>query len=339
MKPQKEEKQAQKTSSIKVGKDSGRVKVFVRVRPPRPQENSRKEPIAVNVQELSSQIHVADPKHSWEKTFNFDHVFPKEATNPEVCSTISRPLVNAALNGFNGTLMAYGQTGSGKTHTLMAPDGITAGVIERCFKRITQDDRHDYKVTMSYLQIYQEKIYDLLNSTNKVELSLREHPVKGVYVENLSEFVVRSPSEVLNLLTVGKKRLVFAETKMNRNSSRSHSVCQMTIERTLNKNKILTEGTSKHGANVRDPKEGLEAGSSKNSEDLEVDSLAEVTEENGDTEDDSFAKMVAFDDDVLIRGKIYLCDLAGSERLKKTHAEGERLSEAQHINSSLLELG
>lgn len=339
MKPQKEEKQGQKTSTIKVGKDSGRVKVFVRVRPPRPQENSRKEAIAVNVQELSSQIHVVDPKHSWEKTFNFDHVFPKEATNPEVCSTISRPLVNAALNGFNGTLMAYGQTGSGKTYTLMAPDGITAGVIERCFKRITQDDRHDYKVTMSYLQIYQEKIYDLLNSTNKVELSLREHPVKGVYVENLSEFVVRSPSEVLNLLTVGKKRLVFAETKMNRNSSRSHSVCQLTIERTLNKNKILTEATGKHGANVRESKEELAAGSSKSSEDSEVQSLADVAEENADKEDDSFSKMVAFDDDVLIRGRIYLCDLAGSERLKKTLAEGERLSEAQHINSSLLELG
>ncbi|KAJ7328532.1 hypothetical protein OS493_024448 [Desmophyllum pertusum] len=232
--------------------------------------------------------------------------------------------------------MAYGQTGSGKTHTLMAPDGITAGVIERCFKRITQDDRHDYKVTMSYLQIYQEKIYDLLNSTNKVELCLREHPVKGVYVENLSEFVVRSPTEVLNLLAVGKKRLVFAETKMNRNSSRSHSVCQLAIERTLNKSKLHTDGASKH-ANVREPKEVLVASGGKGSEDSEEDLEAEASEENGEAEDDSFAKMVAFDDDVLIRGRIYLCDLAGSERLKKTQAEGERLSEAQHINSSLLE--
>lgn len=327
MKPQQGEKQAEKSSSIKVGKDSGRVKVFVRVRPPRPHENSRKEPMAVNVQELSSRIHVSDPKHSWEKTFNFDHVFPQESTNPEVCSTISRPLVNAALNGFNGTLMAYGQTGSGKTHTLMAPDGITAGVIERCFKKITQDERHEYKVTMSYLQIYQEKIYDLLNSTNKVELSLREHPVKGVYVENLSEFVVRSPSEVLSLLAVGKKRLVFAETKMNRNSSRSHSVCQLTIERTLTKNQTQTEGCGKTASSQeRDSKEGVAAGVVKDSE-------------GTDTEDDSIAKMVALNDDVLIRGRIYLCDLAGSERLKKTQAEGERLSEAQHINSSLLELG
>ncbi|XP_022791929.1 kinesin-like protein KIF15 [Stylophora pistillata] len=336
MKPQKGEK----CETTKVGRDSGRVKVFVRVRPPRPNENNRKEQIAVNVEELSSKIHVTDSKHSWEKTFNFDHVFPKEATNPEVCSTISRPLVNAALNGFNGTLMAYGQTGSGKTHTLMAPDGITAGVIERCFKRITKDDYHDYKVTMSYLQIYQEKIYDLLNSTNKVELSLREHPVKGVYVENLTEFVVRSPSEVLHLLAVGKKRLIFAETKMNRNSSRSHSVCQLTIERTLNKNKMNAEGIAKHGANGRDSRDGLvPSKTSSDHEDSGEDLDAGASEANDNEEDESLAKMVAFDDDVLIRGRIYLCDLAGSERLKKTQAEGERLSEAQHINLSLLELG
>ena len=62
---------------------------------------------------------------------------------------ISRPLVNSAMNGFNGTLMAYGQTGSGKTYTLMAPDGITAAVIDRCFKKIALDERHDYKVLMS----------------------------------------------------------------------------------------------------------------------------------------------------------------------------------------------
>ncbi|XP_068708780.1 uncharacterized protein [Montipora foliosa] len=342
MKSHQGDRQTGKASSVKLAKDSGRVKVFVRVRPPRPQESSRKELISVDVQDVSTQIHVSDPRHSWEKTFNFDHVFPKESTNQEVCRTISRPLVNAALNGFNGTLMAYGQTGSGKTHTLMAPDGITAGVIERCFKKITQDDLHDYKVTMSYLQIYQEKIYDLLNSTNKVELSLREHPVKGVYVENLSEFVVRSPAEVLSLLAVGRKRLVFAETKMNRNSSRSHSVCQLNIERTLNKTKAQTDGSSKAASNKeRDPKEGMTAADDdKSSEDLEGDAEVNVREEEGaDPEDDSLAKMVAFNDDVLIRGRIYLCDLAGSERLKKTMAEGERLCEAQHINSSLLELG
>ncbi|XP_029208723.2 kinesin-like protein KIN-7O isoform X2 [Acropora millepora] len=234
--------------------------------------------------------------------------------------------------------MAYGQTGSGKTHTLMAPDGITAGVIERCFKRITQDDLHDYKVTMSYLQIYQEKIYDLLNSTNKVELSLREHPVKGVYVENLSEFVVRSPVEVLSLLAVGRKRLVFAETKMNRNSSRSHSVCQLKIERTLNKSKAQSQAASSQD------REEMTTDDDKSIEDLEGGTEVDEpeTDEGGkgaEAEDESLTKMVAFNDDVLIRGRIYLCDLAGSERLKKTMAEGERLCEAQHINSSLLELG
>ncbi|XP_048585259.1 kinesin-like protein KIN-7I isoform X3 [Nematostella vectensis] len=329
-------------AEIKVGKDSGRVKVFVRVRPMRTQEQSRKEESSVEVSELHSKIHVNDPKHSWEKDYPFDHVFPSGSTNVEVCNTLCKPIVASALNGFNGTLMAYGQTGSGKTYTLMAPDGITYGVVDRCFRRIMKDDKHDYKVSLSYLQIYQEKIYDLLNSTNKVELTIREHPQKGIYVENLSEFVVRSPSEVHNLITVGRKRLVFAETKMNRTSSRSHSVLTLCIERTLNK------GEATHQDCV--PKDRRSSPPRRDSKDLQkltgspkktlAASSTDKTQddEEGEEEEDSLTKM-ALTDDVLIRGRIHLCDLAGSERLKKTHAAGDRLSEAQHINSSLLELG
>ncbi|KAK3705683.1 hypothetical protein QZH41_009516, partial [Actinostola sp. cb2023] len=263
--------------------DSGRVKVFVRVRPLKQQEVSRKETVAVDVSEL----------------------------NTSVCNTLCKPIVTSALNGFNGTLMAYGQTGSGKTYTLMAPDGIAAGVVDRCFKRIMQDTKHDYKLSMSYLQIYQEKIYDLLNSTNKVDLSLREHPQKGVYVENLSEFVVRSPSEIMNLLAVGKKRLVFAETKMNRTSSRSHSVCMLLIERTLSKE----EGNK--------PNDCVPNGGRRSKSYLiYLDNAVHI--------------LIACHGELARRKR---CDLAGSERLKKTQAEGERLSEAQHINLSLLELG
>ncbi|KXJ14432.1 Kinesin heavy chain isoform 5C [Exaiptasia diaphana] len=126
----------------------------------------------------------------------------------------------------------------------------------------------------------------------------------------------------MNLLAVGKKRLVFAETKMNRTSSRSHSVCMLLIERTLSK---------EEGSKPKDcvPNEKKTASSS----------IPEGPSETEEVEEqDSLAKMT-FTDDVLVRGRIHLCDLAGSERLKKTHAEGERLSEAQHINLSLLELG
>ncbi|KAJ7377044.1 hypothetical protein OS493_031002 [Desmophyllum pertusum] len=142
--------------------------------------------------------------------------------------------------GFNGTLMAYGQTGTGKTYTMMSSDGICVLVVEKLFKRIHLDKYHDYKVCMSYLQIYQEKIFDLLNANSKVDLVLREDPKKGVYVENLSEFVVRDTAEVLSLLKLGKKKLIFAETRMNRVFK------QITVERTLSKGgiKAAAEGFS-----------------------------------------------------------------------------------------------
>jgi len=207
--------------------------------------------------------------------------------------------------------MAYGQTGTGKTHTLMAPDGIAQSIIQKVFDQIQTDGGNDYKVSVAYLQIYQEKIHDLLNFNNKVELHIREKPRSGIFVENLTEYVIRSASEALSLLAFGKKRLIFAETKMNRTSSRSHSVFQLAIEKTPKKEKnVIEQIESKHmKAPIHNKKK------------------------------ESVVKMVGWDEDVIVKGKIHLCDLAGSERIKKTHAVGERLCEAQHINSSLLELG
>ncbi|EDO47601.1 predicted protein, partial [Nematostella vectensis] len=210
-----------------------------------------------------------------ERRFVFDAVLPPAATNRQVYSYAGRPLVDAAFSGFNGTLMAYGQTGTGKTYTMMSRDGVCMQMVHKLFRRLVKDQQHEYKVCMSYLQIYQEKIYDLLNSNHKLEMVLREDPKKGVYVENLTEYVVRSADEVMSLMRSSKKRLIFAETRMNRLSSRSHSVCQITIQRSRGKN----------------------------------------TPKNGN------------------------CDLAGSERVKRAQVEGERLSELQHINLSLLELG
>jgi len=143
--------------------------------------------------------------------------------------------------------MAYGQTGTGKTHTLMAPDGIAQSIIQKVFDQIQTDGGNDYKVSVAYLQIYQEKIHDLLNFNNKVELHIREKPRSGIFVENLTEYVIRSASEALSLLAFGKKRLIFAETKMNRTSSRSHSVFQLAIEKTPKKEKnVIEQIESKH---------------------------------------------------------------------------------------------
>ncbi|KAG5459432.1 MAG: putative kinesin heavy chain, partial [Olpidium bornovanus] len=92
------------------------------------------------------------------------------------------------MNGYNGTLLAYGQTGSGKTHTLASADGLIPRIINRLLRRVAADTRHEYKVTFSFIQIYQDKIYDLLvpQAKQTVDLVLRENPQKGVYVENMS---------------------------------------------------------------------------------------------------------------------------------------------------------
>ncbi|KAK3714772.1 hypothetical protein QZH41_020013, partial [Actinostola sp. cb2023] len=121
--------------------------------------------------------------------------------------------------------------GAGKTYTLMASDGVTPSIVNTVFSIIERDQTHSYTVTCSYLQIYQERIYDLLCAGKMREVFLREHPKKGVFVDHLSELLVRTPNDVTALFATGRKRLVFAETKMNRHSSRSHAICQLKIER------------------------------------------------------------------------------------------------------------
>ncbi|EDO28547.1 predicted protein, partial [Nematostella vectensis] len=99
--------------------------------------------------------------------------------SPQVYRVVGKPLVEACLTGMTGILMAYGQTGAGKTYTLMAPRGITGSVVNTVFSIVDRDQSHSYTVTCSYLQIYQERIYDLLSAGNLREVFLREHPKKG----------------------------------------------------------------------------------------------------------------------------------------------------------------
>jgi len=155
--------------------ESDRTRVYVRVRPRTLEESKRQEILGVDVESARSEVSLNDAK---ERRYKFDKIFTPQASNAQVFNTVGGPLVDAVFSGFNGTLMAYGQTGTGKTHTMMSGDGICVQVVEKIFRRIHLDKYHDYKVCMSYLQIYQEKIFDLLNANSKVELVLREDPKK-----------------------------------------------------------------------------------------------------------------------------------------------------------------
>ncbi|KAJ3185366.1 hypothetical protein HDU85_001416 [Gaertneriomyces sp. JEL0708] len=180
--------------------------------------------------------------------FNFDRVFDWNATQDLVFSYSARATIEDVMRGYNGTIFAYGQTGSGKTHTMMGQledeelKGLTPRIVESIFSTIFSSPPHmEFTVKVSYMEIYMEKIRDLLNPSSD-NLPLKEEKGKGVYVKGLLEVFVGSVDEVYEALRVGQKNRMVASTKMNAESSRSHSVFLLTITQ-----KNLTDGTQKAG--------------------------------------------------------------------------------------------
>lgn len=160
--------------------------------------------------------------------------------------------MNHVLNGYNSTLFAYGQTGSGKTYTLFGADneysadyisssaGIIPRAIEYLFNSIPEDDE-SISIHCSMIQIYNENIYDLLRDYRlNIPLDIREDPVNGLYVNGLSEYYIRCCSDCISLINIGIMNRVVRETyylfifsNMNQESSRSHIIFQILIEKQL----------------------------------------------------------------------------------------------------------
>ena len=167
-------------------------------------------------------------------TFTFDRIFGERASQQQVYDHAAKPVVEQVLGGFNATICAYGQTGSGKTHTMEgAPgdEGIIARAIREVFEHIAQRQGHAHKflVRASYLQIYNEVVSDLLKE-DRTHLAIREDERKGVYVEGLSEWIVRSPDEILSLMAAGARARATGATLLNEQSSRSHAVFTLVVE-------------------------------------------------------------------------------------------------------------
>ena len=146
------------------------------------------------------------------------------------------PLVDAVLDGFNGTIFAYGQTGTGKTYTMEGirtdPDkrGVIPNSFEHIFSHIAKSVNQQYLVRASYLEIYQEEVRDLLSKTQGKYLELKERPDTGVYVKDLSSFVCKGVSEVEHVMSVGNQNRAVGPTNMNEHSSRSHAIFIITVE-------------------------------------------------------------------------------------------------------------
>ena len=171
--------------------------------------------------------------------FSFDYVYNQDCSQTEVYESIVKPAVLSTLKGYNATILAYGQTGTGKTHTMegfkYSPEDSNRGSIPRCMEEIFKyiqnisNSKTTFMIRASYLQIYNESICDLLRP-DRANLLIREDKKKGLYVEGLSEWAVRTPGEIYSLMQKGALSRETASTKMNDVSSRSHAVFIIIIE-------------------------------------------------------------------------------------------------------------
>nr|CAD2169206.1 unnamed protein product [Meloidogyne enterolobii] len=173
----------------------------------------------------------------------YDKIFGPESTQMEVYEGVLAPLMNSVINGYNCTVFAYGQTGSGKTFTMEGRHDSsedfawntdpTAGIIPRALHQIFSvlGEDIDYTVRVSYVELYNEQIFDLLNQTESQLESLRifDDKTKGVSIAGAEEVIVRSPKEVHELLRRGAEKRRTASTLMNMTSSRSHSVFTVSV--------------------------------------------------------------------------------------------------------------
>ncbi|XP_017032735.1 uncharacterized protein cmet isoform X2 [Drosophila kikkawai] len=161
----------------------------------------------------------------------FDYVFDEGAGNQEVFDRMAQHIVRACMQGFNGTIFAYGQTSSGKTYTMMGDcqnPGVMVLAAKEIFQHIANDTERDFLLRVGYIEIYNEKIYDLLNKKNQ-DLKIHEAG-NGIVNVNCEELIITSEDDLLRLLSSGNKERTVGETNMNERSSRSHAIFRIIIE-------------------------------------------------------------------------------------------------------------
>ncbi|XP_033840198.1 kinesin-like protein KIF19 [Periophthalmus magnuspinnatus] len=222
---------------------------------------------------------------SREKTYMFDVAFDYSASQEEVYRATTKGLIEGLISGYNATVFAYGPTGCGKTYTMLGTDkepGIYVRTLNDLFRAIeeTSDDML-YSVSMSYLEIYNEMIRDLLNPASGF-LDLREDSKGVIQVAGITEVSTINAQEIMELLVKGNRQRTQEPTAANQTSSRSHALLQVSVKQ---------QSRSPH-----------------------------------------LQQEVRF-------ARLFMIDLAGSERAAQTQNRGQRLKEGAHINRSLLALG
>ncbi|KAK0882078.1 Kinesin-like protein kip2 [Friedmanniomyces endolithicus] len=235
--------------------------------------------------------------------YRYDSVFSPHDNNSRVYDNAAKRLVRRVMEGYHGTVFAYGMTGTGKTFSMQGTatsPGVIPLAITDIFSYIRENPAREFLLRVSYLEIYNEKIYDLLTQSTpgqqqpQEEIKLREDGKRGVYATPLKEEIVQSPNQLLRVISRGDLARRTSSTQYNARSSRSHAVVQIVVE--------SRERTSSHGAYF-------------DKEDRRADRI--------------------LPGGVLV-STLSLIDLAGSEKAAENK---ERRTEGAHINKSLLTLG
>ncbi|XP_068003467.1 kinesin-like protein KIF19 [Melanerpes formicivorus] len=168
---------------------------------------------------------------SREKTFVLDMVFDHTATQEEVYVSTTKSLIEGVISGYNATIFAYGPTGGGKTYTMLGTacdPGIYIRTLGDLFKALEATEELDYSVSMSYLEVYNEVIRDLLNPSSGF-LDLREDPRGSIQIAGITEVSTTNAQESMQLLMKGNKQRTQEPTAANQTSSRSHALLQVTV--------------------------------------------------------------------------------------------------------------
>ncbi|XP_036929155.1 kinesin-like protein KIF13A isoform X3 [Acanthopagrus latus] len=229
-----------------------KVKVAVRVRPMNRREIELNTKCVVDMEDNQTVLHPPPSNGKGDsrkqpKVFAFDHCFwsmdesnvPKYAGQEVVFKCLGEGILENAFQGYNACIFAYGQTGSGKSFSMMG-NGEQPGLIPRLccslFERVHKEENeaHSFKVEVSYMEIYNEKVRDLLDPKgSRQSLKVREHKVLGPYVDGLSQLAVTNFEDIEVLMSEGNKSRTVAATNMNEESSRSHAVFSIIVTQTL----------------------------------------------------------------------------------------------------------
>ncbi|XP_069833341.1 kinesin-like protein KIF21A isoform X8 [Dendropsophus ebraccatus] len=305
---------------MSAAQDESSVRVALRIRPQLAKEKIEGCHICTSVTPGEPQVFLGK-----DKAFTFDYVFDIDSRQDEIYMQCTEKLIEGCFEGYNATVFAYGQTGSGKTYTMGTgfdvniteeEQGIIPRAVRHLFRRINERKQAaleqgipppDFKVNAQFLELYNEEVLDLFDTTRDIEARNKKSNIKihedssgGIYTVGVTTRNVASEAEMMQCLKLGALSRTTASTQMNVQSSRSHAIFTVHLCQTRVCSKLDAEN------------------------DLDNRITSESTQMN------EFETLTA---------KFHFVDLAGSERLKRTGATGDRAKEGISINCGLLALG